>query len=155
MIVRLRFPALLLVFLCSPLAFAQKLTLQRAVELGMANGPSVLMGNADVTHAQKGLSEARNAYVPQVIFGSGLGKSFGFPMSIEGSAPSVFQVNVQSFLYNPAQQQFVRAARTDITAANFSAQELRNQAALPGRRLALARRETRQPHPCAHASSFR
>jgi outer membrane protein TolC len=120
--------AVLAVLLCTS-AFAQKLTLQRAVELGMANGPAVGMATADVTHAQKGYDEARNAYIPQLVVGSGLGKSFGFPMSIEGSAPSVFQVNVQSFIYNPAQSQFLRAARSEITAANFSAQDQRNQVA--------------------------
>ena len=111
-------------------AAAQKLTLQRAVELGMANGAAAGMGNADVTRAQKSYNEARNAYIPQVVVGSGLGKSFGYPMSIEGSAPAVFQMNAQSFLFNPAQRQFVRSARTEWTAANFSAQDQRNQVAL-------------------------
>jgi outer membrane protein TolC len=116
--------------LCANFAPAQKFTLQRAVELGKANGPAVGMGSADVTRAQKSYNEARNAYIPQLIVGSGLGKSFGYPMSIEGSAPSIFQVNVQSFLYNPAQRQFIRAARSEITAANFSEQDQRNQVAL-------------------------
>lgn len=111
-------------------AEAQKLTLQRAVELGIQNGAATGMANADVTHAQKSYNEARNAYIPQVVVGSGLGKSFGYPMSIEGSAPAVFQVNAQSFVYNPAQRQFLRSARTEITAANFSAQDQRNQVAL-------------------------
>jgi outer membrane protein TolC len=122
--------AVLLLLIGSYGAFAQKLTLQRAVELGMQNGATAAMGNADVTRAEQGYKEARNAYVPQVVVGSGLGWSYGYPMSIEGSAPSVFQVNLQSFLFNPAQRQFVRSARTEWTAANFSAQDQRNQVAL-------------------------
>src|SRR5690349_5645328 len=121
---------ILLISVSTCSGFAQKLTLQRAVELGMANGASVGMAGADVTRAQKGYNEARNAYIPQVVVGSGLGKSFGYPMSIEGSAPSIFELNLQSFLFNPAQRQFLRAARSDITAANFSAQDQRNQVAL-------------------------
>ena len=50
-------------------------------------------------------------FLPQLVVGSGLGKSFGYPMSIEGAAPSVFQVNYQSFLYNPAQSEFIRSAK--------------------------------------------
>jgi outer membrane protein TolC len=127
---RIRAVVLLCVTALCHFAAGQKLTLQRAVELGSQNAAAAGMGNADVQRAEAGYREARNAYVPQLVVGSGLAKSVGFPMSIEGSAPSVFQVNAQSFLWNPAQRQLVKAARTDWAAANFSAQDQRNQAAL-------------------------
>lgn len=127
---RLWFLALILTG-CAPVLVAQQpLTLQRAVELGIQNGAAAVMGTADVTRARKSYNEARDAYIPQMIVGSGLAKSVGFPMSIEGSAPSVFQINTQSFLFNPAQRQFVHSARSEWTAANFSAQDQRNQVAL-------------------------
>lgn len=58
--------------------------------------------------------EARSAYLPRLVFGSGLGASYGFPLSLENSAPSLFNVTSQQILYSPAQTQFVRAARTDV-----------------------------------------
>src|SRR5205823_6875204 len=53
-----------------------------------------------------------------------------FPMSIEGSAPSIFNVNVQSYLVNAAQRQFVRAARTEWQATDVTKEDRRNQVIL-------------------------
>ena len=53
----------------------------------------------------------------QLVVGSGLAKTYGFPLSIEGAAPSVFSVNYQSFLFNPAQREFIRSARQGWMAA--------------------------------------
>ena len=99
-----------LLFLAST-ASAQQLTFQRVMQLVEQRGASTPAA-ADVQHAQAAVDEARSYYLPQLMVGSGLGKSFGYPMSIEGAAPSVFQVNYESFLYNPAQKEFIRSARS-------------------------------------------
>src|SRR5512142_1434657 len=106
-------------------AHAEKVPFRRVVELAVEHSAAIGMAHADEIKARQGYLEARNMYVPQVTFGSGVAKTYGFPMSIEGSAPSVFNVNSQSFLYNPAQRQFLRAARTDINAAALSADDQR------------------------------
>ena len=36
-------------------------------------------------------------------------------MSLEGAAPSIFNVNTQSFLFNPAQRQFIKAAKGEVS----------------------------------------
>jgi outer membrane protein len=100
---------LALLFLAAT-APCQQLTFQRAMQLVFQRG-SATTSAADMRHAAAALEEARSYYLPQLMVGSGLGKSFGYPMSIEGAAPSVFQVNYESFLYNPAQREFIRAAR--------------------------------------------
>ena len=64
-------------------------------------------------------------FLPQLVVGSGLGKSFGYPMSIEGAAPSVFQLNYQSFLYNPAQNEFMRSAKQAWMASASTNQDQR------------------------------
>ena len=58
--------------------------------------------------------------------GSGLAYSNGFPMSIEGSAPSVFNLNYQSFLINPAQREFIKSAKQNWLASASTAQDQRN-----------------------------
>ena len=65
------------------------------------------------------MREARDPFTPRIVVGSGLAYTSGFPMSIEGSAPSVLNVNAQSFLFNPAQRQFVKAARIDWSASTL------------------------------------
>src|SRR5512142_1479598 len=107
-------------------AHAEKVPFRRVVELAVEHSAAIGMAHADEIKARQGYLEARNMYVPQVTFGSGVAKTVGFPMSIEGSAPSVFNINSQSFLYNPAQRQFLRSARTDWNAAQLSAADTRD-----------------------------
>lgn len=106
-------------------AEAERLTFRRALELALARSPGMGIAVADQVRARQGYEEARNTYIPQLVVGSGAAKSWGFPLSIEGSAPSIFQVNSQSFLINPAQREFVRAARTDWLASKLSVDDQR------------------------------
>ena len=62
-----------------------------------------------------------------MVVGSGLGASWGFPLSLEGSAPSILNVNSQSAVYNPSLRDFVRAAKTDWQASTFQTKDQREQ----------------------------
>lgn len=93
---------------------AQTITLRHAVELALQHSGQVTLASADQEKAMAAYHEARSAYLPRLVFGSGLGASYGFPLSLENSAPSLFNVTSQQILYSPAQTQFVRAARTDV-----------------------------------------
>ena len=120
--------AALLVSTCA--AHAEKLAFQRVVELAMNNATSVGIALAGEKMAQKSYHQARSAYIPQVYFGSGLAASYGYPMSIGGSGPSIFNVNSQSLLWNPAQREFIRSARSEWNASSISTENQRTQAAL-------------------------
>jgi outer membrane protein TolC len=108
-------------------AFAEPLTLKHAVELALAHSTATGISTAEVQHAEATYRETRDNYIPQLVFGSGLGKSWGFPLSLEGSAPSIFNVNAQSALWNPALQQFVRASRTEWQATTLQSKDQRAQ----------------------------
>jgi outer membrane protein len=116
-------------FLLSSLAtlVAEPLPLRRAVELALSHGTITAVANADTQHAFAAYREARNQFIPQFILGSGLGKSWGFPLSLEGSAPSIINLNGQSSLINPALRDFVRAAKTEWQAATLQSKDQRNQ----------------------------
>src|ERR1700755_2454803 len=116
-----------LCFLMAVPATAEPLPLKRAVELALSHATATGIAAADAQHAFSAYRESRNNYVPQLVVGSGLGKSWGFPLSLEGSAPSIFNVNAQSALWNPALQQFVRAARTEWQATNLQSKDQRAQ----------------------------
>jgi outer membrane protein len=106
---------------------AEPLPLKRAVELALAHSSTAASANADQQRVFASYREARSQYVPQFILGSGLGKSWGYPLSLEGSAPSIVNFNSQSTLYNPAVREFVRAAKTDWSAATLQSKDQRNQ----------------------------
>lgn len=91
-----------------PLAF------RTAIELAIRNSATSALSRADLQRAQAAVSQARNFYVPQMIFGSGLGFSYGFPLSLEGAAPSIFNVNIQGGLWNQSQKEYIKAARSDV-----------------------------------------
>ena len=88
------------------------------------------MADAEQVRAQQAYLELRNLYLPQVIVGSGLGYTDGFPLSLEGSAPSIFNINTQSYLLNLANQDFMRAAKTEWNATETQKQDARDQVVL-------------------------
>lgn len=108
-------------------ANAEPLTLKRAVQLALSHSPAAAQTAADEQRAFAAYREARNQYVPQVTVGSGLGASWGYPLSLEGSAPSLVNITAQSALFNPALQDFMRAARVEYSATRESAQDRHDQ----------------------------
>ena len=86
------------------------------------------MGIADhqpVARAQ-GLQEVRANYIPQITIGSGLGYSYGFPLTLEGSAPSVVNFNSVQSLFNLSLRQFIKAAKIDWHATSLDVQDKRD-----------------------------
>jgi len=107
--------------------WAEPVTLKRAVDLALGHSATTAMAAADEHRADAAYREARDSYVPLFVLGSGLGKSWGFPLSLEGAAPSVINLTTQSTLFNPSLQQFMRAARTETTAASLQTKDRREQ----------------------------
>jgi outer membrane protein TolC len=105
-------------------ADAQTITLRKAVELALTH--SAPAAHADEDKAFAGYREARAAYLPRVFFGSGIGGSYGFPLSLENAAPSLFNVTSQQVLYSPAQKNFVKATRSDWQAAQQQSKDQRD-----------------------------
>ncbi len=111
-------------------ARAEQIPFRRAVELAVSHSGTMASAAADQMRAYQSYREAKNLYLPQVVVGSGLGASYGFPLSIEGAAPSIFNVNTQQYLLNFGQRQFVRAAKTEWNASTLSTQDKRDQVML-------------------------
>ena len=118
---------LVITILGLPRLSAEPLPLKRAVELALAHSTTAAAANADQQRVFASYREARSQYIPQFVVGSGLGKSWGYPLSLEGSAPSIVNLNTQSALFNPALRDFVRAAKTDSNAATLQSKDQRNQ----------------------------
>src|SRR5579859_4663741 len=119
-----------LFLLVSALSFAQetqKLTLKRAVELALVHSPAALQAIADEQKALDSYHESRNSYIPLVTVGSGLGASWGYPLSLEGFAPSIVNITGQSAIINPALQQYIHAAQREYAAAQISTKDRRGQ----------------------------
>jgi outer membrane protein TolC len=107
---------------------AEPFPFRQAVELAVKR--SALISAVEQNRAHQAYLEAARMYIPTVILGSGLANSWGFPLSIEGSAPSVVNVNATGYLINFGHREAVRAAHTEWDATAFSAEDRRQQAIL-------------------------
>jgi outer membrane protein TolC len=108
-------------------AAAEPVPLKRMIDLALSHSTTGAIAEANEQHAIASYQEARAAYIPSVALGSGLGASWGFPLSLEGSAPALFNVTAQSALISPSLRQFVKAANTEIKASNLQSKDQRNQ----------------------------
>lgn len=106
---------------------AEPVPLKRVVELALTHASGAAIAAADQQRADAGYTEVRNNYIPQVNAGAGLGYSYGFPLGLEGSAPSLFNINTQSALLNPSLRDFVHAARVESAVASLKSKDQRNQ----------------------------
>lgn len=106
---------------------AEQLPLGRAVELALVHSTTMQASHIDEQRAFAAYHEARNQYLPQLSVGSGLGKSYGYPLSLEGSAPSIVNTTAQSALINPALRDFVRAARAEWQETTVQTKDQRSQ----------------------------
>jgi outer membrane protein TolC len=119
---------LLAVLLFSPASLlAEPVTLRQVVELALKHATAIGITAADQQHAYASYRELRNSYIPQLNAGAGIGWSDGFPLSLEGAAPALFNVNAQSALINPALKYFIRAAQSDIAVSKLQSKDQRNQ----------------------------
>jgi outer membrane protein TolC len=108
-------------------AVAETLSLKQAVGLALKHSTGALAAEADEQRAFAAYREAHDQYVPQVAIGSGVAKTWGYPLSLENSAPSIVNLTAQSPLINMALHDFVHAARVELQASSIQAKDQRNQ----------------------------
>ena len=105
---------------------AEPLPLERAIRLALAHSTGTAIANADARRTFASYRELRNNFIPQLVAGSGLGYTYGYPLSIEGSPPALLDVIAQSSVFNPAQRQFLGAAKIDWHASELQDKDQRN-----------------------------
>jgi len=106
---------------------AEPVPLKRVIQLALTHATGGAIAAADEQRADAAYRELRGNYVPQLSAGAGIGYSFGFPLGLEGSAPSLFNLNAQSAMFNPSLRDFVRAAKVDFAVASLKNKDQRNQ----------------------------
>jgi len=108
-------------------ALAAPLPLKRAVELALTHSTTTAIAAADEAHAREAVRELHDSYIPQFTIGAGLGYSWGFPLSLEGSAPSLFNLNASSAIYNAPLIEAIRASRHELQSVSAASKDRRNE----------------------------
>lgn len=112
----------------TPAAMQAQVSLTTVVDLAQRNSGQVKLAQADVMKAQASLSETKDAYLPSLVFGSGLP---AFPtVGFSGGTPSILNGTIQSMVFNLPQKQFVDAAHAGLRAASLNLKDAREQVAL-------------------------
>src|ERR1700723_2067489 len=93
-----------------------------AIGLALKSNPKVLTAQADVDKALAVVQQLRDAYIPVVVGGSGLGPpSYGFPLG----QPSIFNITAQSLVFSYSQRDYLRAAQASFDAAKLNLKDIR------------------------------
>jgi len=106
---------------------AEPVTLKRVVELALSHATGSAISAADEQKVAASYRELRDSYIPQITTGAGLGFSYGFPLSLEGAAPALFNVTAQSALLNASLHDFIRATKVESKVASLNSKDQRNQ----------------------------
>ncbi len=120
--------ALVLGEMAAPACGKAQVSLVTVVDLSERNSTTVRLAEADVQKANASLGQSKDAFVPSVNLGSGLP---AFPaVGFTGGVPSILNGTVQSLVFSPSQNQYIRAARAGLDAAKLSLKDAREQVAL-------------------------
>ncbi|MEO8595620.1 MAG: TolC family protein [Candidatus Solibacter sp.] len=122
--------AVLLLAFCIP-AYGEvhPMTLRDVVRQAVQQNPDVTLSRLDEEGARHGVQIAKDPFSPRLTVGSGLAYSNGFPMSIEGSAPSIVQAHATQFLFNRQQSYAVAQAKEQARGAGFDVSQKREEVA--------------------------
>jgi outer membrane protein len=107
----------------------EAITIQEAVQMALAHSPEALLAKAQSLRAQEALRETRSSNLPQVVIGSGLAYNNGFPLSIEGSAPSIFEVVASQPIFSKTNKNLAREAEETGKASILGIDSARNEIA--------------------------
>jgi outer membrane protein len=113
----------------SPGPEIRTLTVQEAVQLTLSHSPDVLMAEAQARRAGEALNEIRAANRLRIYAGTGLAYNNGMPLSIEGAAPSIFQVSASQPIFSKKNINLIREAEESGKAGRLGAESARNDLA--------------------------
>ena len=115
----MRIRPLFLLFAFTAAAEVKTLTLRQALDLALAQSPDLMMARLEQQKARNQVIVTRDPFVPKVFAGSGAAWTTGFPNSIEGSAPSIFQAKTVMSLYDRPLSYQVAQANEALRAAEI------------------------------------
>ena len=118
----LRFPIIALSLAACAAAEVHTLRLRQAVEIAMKQSPEVVIARLDEQRAREAVRIARDPFTPKVYGGSGLAFTSGYPNSIEGSAPSIFEARTNMALFNRPLSYQLASTRESLRSASLDAQ---------------------------------
>lgn len=105
------------------------MTLRQAVDRALEQNPDIALARLDEQKAAQAVRLAKAPFSPAIYAGSGIAYANGFPMSVEGSAPSIVQARARQDIFNRQQSYTVAAARENARGAGITTSAKRDEVA--------------------------
>ena len=115
----IRFSLGALCMISAGLAETHTMTLKQAVDTALKSNPDIVLSRLDEEKSRASVRVARDPFEPKVYGGSGLAYTYGYPNTIEGSAPSIFQVRTDMALFNRPKSYELAEARENARGASI------------------------------------
>jgi outer membrane protein TolC len=96
--------------------------LRQTLEIASKQNPDITLARLDEARAQEGITVAKDPFYPHLYAGSGAAYTYGYPNSIEGSAPSIVEVRTVESLFNRPKSYAIATARELARGAGYAAQ---------------------------------
>ena len=98
------------------------LTLRQAVQLALQQNSDIVLARLDEQRARDSVRVAKDPFVPKLYGGSGLAKTWGFPATIDGNAPSIFEARSKMAIFNRPKSYELAEARESARGAAIGTQ---------------------------------
>ena len=95
------------------------MTMREAVATALKQSPDLVIARYDQLKAQGAVNIARDPFTPKVYGGSGAAYTSGYPASINGQPPSIFQAQAQMSFFNRPASYRVAQARENARGAEI------------------------------------
>jgi len=87
------------------------MTLREAVDLALRQNPDLVLARLDEQKAAQAVRLAKDPFYPRLVAGSGAAYSTGYPLTIDGSPPSILQARAIQTFFNRTKSYTVEEMR--------------------------------------------
>lgn len=110
-------------------AETRTLTLRQALDRALEQNPDVLLARLDQQKARDQILIAKDPFYPKVYGGGGYAWTNGYPVSIDGNPPSIFQARTDMSLYDRSQTYKVAEAKEGLRGSAIDVTSRQEEAA--------------------------
>jgi outer membrane protein TolC len=110
-------------------AEVRTMTLREAVDRALKENPDLVIARLDLLKSQYSVKISKDPFVPKVFGGSGAAWTSGYPASINGQPPSIFEARADMSIFNRPQAYAVAQARENARGAEVDVGRQQDEAA--------------------------
>jgi len=122
-------PVVFFLIAFSAAAEVRTLTLRDALNVALKQNPDVILSRLDQQRARAQVTIAKDPFLPKLFGGSGVAYTNGFPMSIDGNAPAIFQAKAPMTIFDRPQSYRAAQANEAVRGMEFDVAMRQDEAA--------------------------